>query len=144
MSNWDDYKREETNFTPTIGKIRCVITAVEEMTSKTSGLPMIKITVRPSKSKANVNYYIVKNDNFNKNMTAFFDAFPSIGDGNFNLIEWVGAQGGANFGLDESGYLKVKWFLSANQTASLPDFEGDLPTQQEITEIEVEEGDLPF
>lgn len=149
MSNWDDYKREEREPESRItGKQRCVITAVEEAVSKSSGNPMIVITVRPSGCRFTVRSWLVKNDSFNKNATQFFDAFPDIGDGNFNFIEWVGAMGAAEFGEDERGYLKVKWWITPERAAKLPPFEGDVPERQKVstlTEMEdADDGDLPF
>ena len=149
MGNWDDYRREEREPEAKVtGKQRCVITAVEEAVSKSSGNPMIVITVRPSGCRFTVRTWLVKNDNFNLNATAFFDAFPEIGGGNFNFIEWVGAEGAAMFGEDENGYLKVKYWLSPERAASLPPFEGDKPERQTIGKLvdidPDDDEDLPF
>lgn len=148
MSAWDDYQREEREPESKItGKQRCVITAVEEKTSKASGLPMIEITVRPSGCRFTVKSWLVHNDNFNRNATQFFDAFPEIGDGNFDFLTWVGAEGAAMFAEDENGYLKVKYWLDAVRAESLPPFEGDKPERQTVTKLEdaePEEDDLPF
>ena len=147
MGNWDDYRREEREPEAKVtGKQRCVIAAVEEATSK-AGNPMIVITVRPSGCRFTVRSWLVKNDSFNRNATAFFDAFPEIGDGNFNFLEWVGAEGAAMFGEDENGYLKIKYWLSPERAASLPPFEGEKPERQLITSLEDEtedDSDLPF
>ena len=149
MSVWDSYKREENEHRSNItGKLRCVIVSAESKTSK-SGNPMIEIKVRPSGCKFSVTTWLVKNDSFNRNATQFFDAFPEIGDGNFNFIEWIGAEGAADFGEDEKGYLKVKWWIDAVRASSLPPFEGDKPERQTITTLTEEEpydddDDLPF
>ena len=93
MGNWDDYRREEREEDAKVtGKQRCVITAVEEAVSKSSGKPMIVVSVRPSGCRFTVKNYIVKNDYFNRNMTQFFDAFPEITDGDFNFLTWVWAE----------------------------------------------------
>ena len=110
---------------------------------------MIEIKVRPSGCKFSVTTWLVKNDSFNRNATQFFDAFPEIGDGNFNFIEWIGAEGAADFGEDDRGYLKVKWWVDAVKAQSLPPFEGDKPERQTITSLTEEEpydddDDLPF
>lgn len=147
MSNWDDYQREEREAESKItGKARCVITAAEETVSKSSGKPMIVITVRPSGCRFTVKNYLVKNEHFNRNATAFFDAFPEIPDGDFNFLAWVGAEGGAMFGEDERGYLKIRYWLSPEKLASLPPFEGEKPEKQTFTSLDEEEddGDLPF
>ena len=148
MSNWSDYQREERESTSNItGKLRCVVTAVEEAVSKSSGNPMIVVSVRPSGCRFTVKSYIVKNEHFNRNMTDFFDAFPSIGDGNFDFLTWVGAMGAANFGEDEKGYMKIKWWITADKAANLPAFEGEVPEQQTVSTLEELEGSedgLPF
>lgn len=153
MSNWDDYKREERTFENKVaGKLRCVIVDVEESVSKTSGNPMIVITVRPSGTKLKVRSWLVKNEYFNRNAAEFFDAFPEIGDGNFNLIEWVGAMGAANFVENDSGYLDIKRWISADRAVNLPEFEGERPERQTVSSIGAisdledsdDEDELPF
>lgn len=137
MANWT-YRREENerDNSALIGKHRCVITAVEEAVSKTSGLPMIVVTVRPSGCRFTVRSYIVQNENFNRNMTQFFDSFIDIGEGNFNFVEWVGAIGAANFKEDESGYLRVGYWISSERAYNLPAFEGDVPERQTVTSLD--------
>ena len=147
MGNWDDYQREEREPTTKVsGKLRCVIVDAEEGVSKSSGKPMIIVTVRPSGTNFKVKSWIVKNENFNRNMTVFFDSFPEIREGDFNFLAWVGAEGAANFGEDDQGYLKVKWFLTPMQAANLPPFEGEKPERQEITSLDDgdDEDGLPF
>ena len=128
------------------GKRRCVIVDVEEAVSKSSGLPMIVVTVKPSGYNAKLKSYIVKNDKFNKNMTDFFDAVDGVDDGDFNFLSWIGCEIGADIGLDDNGFWKVKWWLSRSKLANLPPFEGDKPPKQEITTIEdpESEDDLPW
>ena len=100
MSNFEDFMYEEQTFeAPKPGKYRCVILSAEESVSKSSGKPMIKLTVRPSGMNNKINHYIVKNDNFNRNMSRFFDSFSDIKRGDFNFLTWTGAMGGADFGL---------------------------------------------
>lgn len=151
MGNFGNYKRDESGKNPLTGKMRCVIVSAEETVSKSSGLPMIVVSVRPSGCDFSVKTYIVNNDNFNKNMTQFFDAFPEIGDGNFEFLTWIGAEGAANFGEDDNGYLKIKRWVYPEQAESLPPFEGKKPERQEITSLADKEdedpeddGDLPF
>jgi len=143
MSEWDDYKPEEAG-NKCIGNHRCVIVDAEETTSKSSGLPMWVITVTPNGSKAKVKTYIVKNEYFNRNMTAFFDSF-GIERGDFNSLGWIGAMGAASFGEDDNGYLKVKWFLNEKQSENLPEWQGELPERQTISELpDGDDNDLPF
>ena len=147
MSNFSDFKREDQTVEVKTGKRRCVVLGAEEGVSKSSGLPMIIITVQPQNSNAKVKTYIVKNDKFNKKMTEFFDAFPTINFGSFDFISWVGAIGAADFGTDDNGYLRVKWFINPKQAENLPEWTGDKPEQQTVTKIgdgAEEEDDLPF
>ena len=144
MSSWSDYKREEREKIE--GNTRCVITDVEETVSKSSGLPMIIVTVRPSGSKANIRWYLVKNDNFNKNATQFFDAVVGVDDGDFEFVKWVGCEIGANLGEDDKGYLTVKWWISRNKLEKLPEFVGEKPPKLEVTSLTEDDSDddLPF
>ena len=147
MGNWDSYQREEREQSAKItGKARCVITAVEEAISQKSGKPMIIISVRPSGCQFNVKSYLVQGEWFNRMATQFFDAFPEITDGDFNVLSWIGAEGGAFFAEDDQGFLKVKYWLSPEKLASLPPFEGEKPERQTITTLEDEDddGELPF
>jgi len=143
--DWN-YQREgrekQSNIT---GRLRCVITGVEEKVSK-SGNPMIEIKVRPSGCRFTVTTWLVKNEKFNRNATQFFDAFPEIGDGNFNFVEWVGAEGAGNFGEDDKGYLTLKWWIDAVKATDLPPFEGEKPTKVTVTKLddEVDSDELPF
>ena len=147
-SAWDSYKREERESAEKVtGKLRCVIVDVEDGVSKSSGKPMITITVRPSGTTFKVKNYLVKNEHFNRNATQFFDAFPEIGDGNFDFLSWIGCEGAADFAEDENGYLKVKYWLSASRAENLPPFEGKKPERQVVTNLSAEDAgddDLPW
>lgn len=145
MGNWSNYHREEAEFTPIVGKIRCVITDVEEKVSK-SGNNMIVITVNPSGSKAKVKYWLVDNDYFNRNATSFFDSFKEIEEGNFDFLTWIGAEGAAMFKEGDNGYAEIAYFISADRAANLPPFEGTKPPRQTITTITESDDDseLPF
>ena len=148
MTDWG-YKRSEVRQGALTGKHRCVIVDGEEGVSKSSGLPMITITVRPSGTKFKVRTWLVKNDKFNDNASRFFDAFPEIGDGNFNFVVWIGAEGAAEFGEDEQGYTNLKWFISGRKAENLPPFEGEKPPRQKVAtlpdpEPEDTDDDLPW
>jgi hypothetical protein len=147
MTEWNYQREEREEQAKVTGRLRCVIVDVEETESKTSGLPMIVVSVRPSGTVFKVKSYIVKNEHFNRNMTQFFDAFPEIGDGNFNFIEWIGCEGAAMFDLDDKGYVKVKYWIDAVRAKLLPAFEGEKPERQTVTSLTEEDsadGDLPF
>lgn len=146
MTDWG-YARSETPRTERkTGKMACCIMDAYEATSS-KGNPMIVVEVRPSGSRFNVRYYMVKNQWFNQNASQFFDAFPAIKDGNFNLIEWVGASGVAYFDLDDRGYLKVKYFCRPEESEDVPAFVGEKPQRVEVQSLEEadeQEDGLPF
>lgn len=147
MAEWNYQREEREDSAKVTGRLRCVITDVEETESKSSGLPMIVVSVRPSGTVFKVKSYIVKNDHFNRNMTQFFDAFPEIGDGNFDFLTWVGCEGAAMFDLDDRGYMKVKYWIDAVRAESIPPFEGSKPEKQSVTtlsDVEDETDGLPF
>lgn len=140
------YKRDETVAAAKTGIRRCVIVEAEEAVSKTSQKPMIVVTVRPSGSKAKVKSFIVKNDNFDRNMTQFYESFTSIPEGSFDFVSWIGAEGIANFGINDRGYLEVKWWVSPERCGELPPFEGEKPTQQTVEHFNpvADTDDMPF
>lgn len=145
MSAFDDYEVEERKELEP-GDHRVVIVEAEQTTSKSSGLPMIVVTVQPNGSNMHIKNYLVKNDYFNKNATALFDSF-GITRGNFNLLEWVGAMGAAKLIEDEDGYMKVRYFLSPKKQEKLPPWEGEIPQRQQVnSEFNSSEadGDLPW
>lgn len=149
--NWN-YQREERTSGATTGKQRCVIVSAEEQVSKSTGKPMIVVGVRPSGCAFTVKHYLVSGEYFNRNATQLFDAFPEIPEGNFNLLEWIGAEGAAMFDLDPNGYLKIKYFIDSVKAAGLPPFEGDKPQRQEVFSLDEDEpgaddfneDDIPF
>lgn len=145
MSDWSDFQRE--NSARITGKLRCVITEVEEKVSK-KGNPMFEIKVRPSGCRFTVKTWLVHGiDGWKEKATRFFDAFPEIEFGNFDCITWVGAEGAAIFDEDDNGYLNVKRWLDPVQAADLPPYEGNKPERQTVTTLAEDEGpddDLPF
>ena len=144
MSNWDYSREESTRLTP--GDYRVQVVDVQETTSKTSGNPMLVITVQPNGSNIKIPNYIVRNEYFNRNMTQFFDAFPQIQEGDFNFLGWVGCVGAARLKEDENGYLKVAWFIDDKRAEKLPPWTGPVPERQTITDFAevADDSDLPF
>lgn len=135
MSSWDNYKYEERKaFALEPGNYRVVIVDAEEKKSKT-GKDMIVIELRPSGASFSVRDYIVAGDYFNDKISRVFDAFPEIGNGNFNLLEWIGAMGAAKLKADSEGYLKVHYYLTPEEAQRLPEFEGARPVKQTATNL---------
>ncbi len=128
MSNWD-YEREER---PRVeaGEYRVAIVNAEESTSK-AGNPMIVLTISPLGYDLKIKHYIVKNEYFNRNMTEVFDSFD-ITEGDFEFLGWRGAVGAAKLKEDESGYLKVNYFIDKERAEKLPPYEGELPERNTV------------
>lgn len=145
MGNWSNYQREEQEFTPIVGKMRCVIVDVEEKVSK-GGDNMIVVTVTPSGTKAKIKYWLVDNEYFNRNATAFFDSFSKdIKEGDFNFLTWIGAEGAAMFKEGDNGYAEIAYFISADRAEKLPPFEGEKPPRQTVSTLtESDDDSLPF
>lgn len=151
MNFWDNYKPERASRVEA-GNYRCSVLDVEQGVSKSSGNDMFVITVGIANTNIKVKNYIVCNEYFNRNMTAFFESF-GIDEGDFETIGWIGACGAAKFEEDENGYLKVKWFLNPKQAESLPDWQGERPQRQSVTKIAaaasdgfeaIDDDDYPF
>lgn len=144
MSKWDNYQREE-RANLGAGDYRCAITNAYEDVAKTSGKAMIVVEVQPNGAAFTVKHYIVEGEYFNRNMTSLFDCFPEIGDGNFDLLSWIGCIGAARFKQD-GNYLRVHYFLTPEQARHLPEWEGARPERQQAGEMPKNEDDeeLPF
>lgn len=144
MGIFDDFAREEApRLEP--GDYRVEVADVEETTSKSSGSPMLVITLRPNGAKITVRHYIVKNEYFNRNMTEFYDSF-NIDFGDQNILSWIGAVGAAKLIEDENGYLKVKRLIHKDKQGSLPPWAGKMPERQKVLldENGDPDDDLPF
>lgn len=145
MSGWNYAREEQSRLEP--GDYRVEIVAVEETVSK-RGNDMIVVTIKPNGSNIKINHYIVQGPYFNRNMTQFFDAFPQIEEGDFNMLGWIGCVGAARLKEDDNGYLKVAWFIGAKKAEKLPPWVGEMPERQSITDIggfsEIDESELPF
>lgn len=135
------------------GDYRAKISAVEETVSKSSGNPMLVVTVAPdgltnfSGEQITIKIYIVKNERYNQNVTRLLDCF-AIPDERVQLLAgWTGFSGGVRLGEDERGFLKVKRYLTREQFDKLPPWSGEEPHPQEISsafaEVQGDE-DLPF
>lgn len=145
MSIFDGYRHEEATVLEP-GVHRVAVTEVEEAISKSSGSPMLVITMQPSGSKIEIRHYIVKNEYFNRNMTGFYDCF-GIEEGDTDMIGWVGAVGAAQIVEDENGYLKIRRLIRRDRQGTLPPWEGELPVRQSVTDEFVQaddDDDLPF
>lgn len=150
MGNYDDYKHEERARLEN-GNYRLEIVGVEDTVSKSSGNPMIVVSVRPNGSNITIKHYIVKNQYFNRNMTELFMSF-GITEGDFNFLGWVGAVGAGRLEADDKGYMRVKYLLDPKRAEKLPPWVGVKPERQTITTLDKANGyvevgpedELPF
>lgn len=123
-----EYKREESDGFGIIpeGDHRIRIEKAEKVQSKT-GKDMLKLTFQVSGKSNKLFHNIVflpdRPEITNRNLTQFFDAFPSIGDGNFNLESWTGKVGACRVKHEEyngSDQARVHYFIKPDKAASLP------------------------
>ena len=151
MSIMDGFKREAPMSRE--GDYRAHICAVEETVSKSSGNPMLVVTVAPdglrnfNGEQITIKVYLVKNERYNQNVTRLLDCF-GIPDERMTVFEsWKGFSGGVRLGEDERGFLKVKRYLPREQFDKLPPWSGEEPRPQEISrEFAQVDGDddVPF
>ncbi len=141
MGIFDDFVREEApRLEP--GDYRVEITDVEETVSKSSGNPMLVITVKPNNVNIRIKHYIVKNEYFNRNLTEFYNSF-NIDFGDQNFLGWVGAVGAAKLVEDENGYMKIKRLIPLERQDNLPAWVGSVPVRQTVEGF-VSDDELPF
>ena len=133
MADWKYVREERTKITE--GDYRLSIVDAQEAVSQSSGNRMIVLTVQPNGSDIKIHYYIVYNEYFNRNMTQFYDSF-NIEEGDFNLLTWVGAVGAGRLKLDDQGYLKVAWFINKDKAQKLPEWVGEMPERQTVTDLD--------
>ncbi len=141
--SWNNYKYEEPKRVEP-GDYRVEIIKAEETVSK-SGNKMIVVTLRPNGTKLLVRDYIVDGDYFDQKASRLFDAFPEIGDGNFNLVTWGGAVGAARL-REDGDFLKVHYYITPEKAEVLPEWMGNRPQRMTVTDLEeiTDESDLPF
>lgn len=121
------YNREESDFKPIPeGRHRIRINSVEKVTAKT-GREMLAfkfdVSGYPSMIFHNIVFMEDRPEMTNRLLTAFFDAFPGIPDGDFNLNNWVGKVGAAQVKHEEyngNTNAKIHYFLRADKQDVLP------------------------
>lgn len=130
MINWNfnanEYEEKSfENLKP--GDYRVRIKDVEEMTSKNTGNPMLKITFEVS-GKTNLLWKYIVFDPTNSKQTnqmlgEIYNAF-GIPKGNLNAADWLGKTGGARVKIDNDPTYGAKsvinYFLRQNQVDKLP------------------------
>lgn len=119
-----DYKREEQQF-PQIpeGDYRIRVKSADKAISK-AGNDMLALQFDVSGSKQILYHYIVfledRPEITNRMLTSFFDSFPAINEGNFNMTTWLGKVGACHVKHDDDGRAKLSYFIKADKQNSLP------------------------
>ena len=125
--NWS-YKREESSFETNIpeGVHRIRIKNAEKAVSK-QGKKMLTLQFEVSGFNSTIYHYIVfledRPEITNRNLTAFFDSFKDIPDGEFDTSKWVGKVGAAYIKHEEyngNTNAKISNFVKAEKQADLP------------------------
>lgn len=121
------YKREEQQF-PIVpeGQHRIRIKAADKAMSK-KGNDMLTLQFTVSGSGLTLFHYITFLDDrpeiTNRMLTQFFDAFPAIEDGDFNMANWVGKVGACVVKHEDyngSPSAKISYFLKPAKADLLP------------------------
>jgi hypothetical protein len=126
----EGYQEEAYDILPA-GVYPVKIVNVTKGESKSSGLPMLTIEVIPETNETagtdpegasreipvTLKHFIVKNENFNKNMTKFFDCFK-IARNDFEYMNWLDKTGKAYIGMTEGAkqYHEIKYLIVENET----------------------------
>ena len=145
------YKREEKTFEQIPeGNYRVRIKQADKAMSK-KGNDMLTLQLEVSGSKQILYHYITFMDDkpeiTNRVLTQFFDAFPGISEGDFNMKNWIGKVGACKVKHEEyNGNMqaKVHYFISADRQKDLPPWKdnGTSASANMVTEPVTE--DLPF
>ena len=121
------YQREEQQF-PVVpeGPHRIRIKAADKALSK-KGNDMLTLQFTVSGSGLTLFHYITFLDDrpeiTNRMLTQFFDAFPAIEDGDFNINNWIGKVGACVVKHEEyngAQSAKISYFLKPAKAESLP------------------------
>lgn len=121
------YKREERQRFEQVpvGKHRIRIKAVDKAISQ-SGNDMLVFRFEVS-GMPNILYHFIVflNDRpeiTNRNLTNFFDSFPGIADGDFDMRKWIGQVGACEVKQDRNDpeRTRISHFIRADQQGELP------------------------
>ena len=121
------YKREEQQFEQVpVGKHRIRIKSAEKAISKSSGNDMLALQFEVSGMSNILYHYIVFLDDrpeiTNRMLTSFFDAFPGIAEGDFNMQHWIGKVGACMVNVDKNDpdRTRLSYFIKADKQEDLP------------------------
>ena len=123
------YKRQERQF-PLIpeGDYRIRIREANKAVSK-SGRDMLALQFEVSGRNEILYHYIVflddKPEITNRMLTQFFDSFPAINEGDFNMDTWIGKVGACQVKHDDDGRAKIHYFIKADKQDDLPPWKNE-------------------
>ena len=148
------YQRQEQSFDVIPeGKYRVRIKSAEKAVSKT-GRDMIVLQLNVSGYSSILYYYLVfmtdRPEITNRNLTALYDSFPAIQEGDTNISNWVGKVGACtvkheDYNGQESA--KVGYFIPEKRQADLPPYQeadGRKVTSDGFEELTKDAENLPF
>ena len=151
------YKREERSF-PVVpeGDHRIRVKAADKAISK-KGNDMLTLQFTVSGSGLTLFHYITFMDDkpevTNRMLTQFFDAFPGIPEGDFNMQNWIGKVGACHVKHEEyngSPSAKISYFLTGKRADSLPPWKepagkyGDGNPTGGVGDFMPQEDEVPF
>lgn len=149
------YTRTEQQFEQVpVGKHRIRIRSAEKALSK-NGNDMLALQFEVSGMPNILYHYIVFLDDrpeiTNRMLTQFFDAFPDIPEGDFNLRNWIGKVGACNVAPDKNDpdRTRINYFIRADRQGDLPPWrnaQGMVPPDPEAFDQALGESkdDFPF
>ena len=61
----------------------------------------------------------------NRLLTQFFDSFPAINEGDFNMDTWIGKVGACQVKHDDDGRARLHYFIKADKQGDLPPWKNE-------------------
>lgn len=118
------YQREEQQFQQIPeGRYRIRVKSAEKAVSK-NGNDMLALQFEVSGKTQILYHYISFLDDrpeiTNRMLTAFFDSFPAITEGDFNMQNWIGKAGACMVKHDDDGRARISYFIKADKQGDLP------------------------
>ena len=162
MSEWNFSREEQPSFVPIPeGAHRVRIASAEKVVSKSDNPhDMITLKLDVSGHAGYLFDHIVflpdRPEITNRKLTAVFDSFKDIKEGDFNLKNWVGKVGAAQVKHEDykgNQQAKVHYYIAADKQGSLAPWKeperkgsaGDVPTDDDgFVQAMSGSGDIPF
>ena len=142
------FKREERQF-PQIpeGTYRIRVRSADKAISK-NGNDMLALQFDVSGESQILYHYIVFLDDrpeiTNRMLTQFFDSFPAIKEGDFDMTTWLGKVGACKVKHDDDGRARISYFIHADKQKDLPPWKDRSgKTVNESGFMELDTSDLP-